>query len=1827
MKLNRVLIVATTLLLLVPALIVGPAEAAERVVDAPQQKDPVYYTDVDTTTVLYLRDVPDHNPLPSGGGAQPQTRSAKALTPAEPPVAQDSASNLPSPAGAPGSTAAETAPRPRSAAYPVVPANTVVPTSLAFADFKFDPNPAGKPDSLGLRHGFTIRDQINVRLFIQAPPGLKYTVELYKTSDAATRIADGTFTDTTPGVSSLDRRAISIPLRLSSGAATAAFSAGDHPLLRIYASQPTLSANQVDAGTWTLVYDEKEHASHVELSSVDALKVASWTQTRESNPTIEPVVTSLFRNYTGRSDFAQLVNKNSFLHEIDGRWIAKSAFGLSDLRQREPVAEIWDSSQKAITINPWNPYDANCRGKAPVTTIPMKELTTAEDRGVRVFGFKYRGDEPCLYRDFWMLNHTVGGKAAAGEYTLRVKWRYAPSAPASEDTLAAWRFQVSAIDVRLAPFSDGTVTEATSHPVLKGADTTFLMNLTNGGAANDTIKVTVQLAAGSGFSVQPIIPVIGDVQQVGANLFKLGPGNSTILAITIRAPSADSAVGTSATYEVIAESTTDATAESARKTLTLTAGPVFATAANAPAINQALHQPRILARSTEFVPPGEARLYSAYVWNRYVLPQNINVQMGRDGSAGWAASLVQNGRAVKTATMQDVPAGGVAGFNLQVSVERGAQSTLEKVSVNATLPSGGITPGIKEITFRSRILEAFEVRILDVPHAVEVCTGAGTQAGCTDAEGADYLNGAWYRVWITNNLASTETFEVSATVRETPAPSDLEATTTVWTVPRIGHRDTTGAYTSDPQVEIPPGKTAERYVFVQHDPDTNKRATNNNEADVTIRVRPVSGAAPATSRVLHVDVATATLGSHQRVMGVHIQPVSRIAPYTLDSPFVDLSQINSRTTQGSTGIGEFALYRMRVTNTASWWTFYDPLPNGPLWDHRVNVTVTGVDTDTGWSAYFRLSKGDTATGLTEKVHAAVPASCSDAALNDASKWTPALPGKAVVWPPSRLATNGQPDPSEPVDLSHTNGLREGFWDGELEVLVCAPQPSFPVKPLAGQFDDVQVQVRQVGPRGDSDTKLREIRTFIRGVPDVTVVSRLTDDRLVVPISPRTEGLIPIFLANNGSYLTNVSLEAKFKPGEQQGWTITGATLVNVTPLRAFENRSLAFRVLPPLPTGGGAGATVPQGRLEITARYLTNLYDPSSAPKTSTISVLLIGDSTPQKLSLGFGAASSPCAGTATSLTCTAQVPADRAEPMPSIAIPLTLANTDANQMTVRISVPTTPGWVFAETNRFSFAKTITVPASSTVADTILVRPPREAVAGSYADLVITSQNTQDPGQISTKVARIVIQGGLSLVRLDVAQGRQFVERNNTVQFPIAIRNEGNVDGHFRLQARLDSIERAPLTQPDTRLCTLPQPQCWTAWVEDLEGRRLDNNPDKAATIFLARNELRYVNLTVKAPLFEQENALANARLTAWNSTRLDQELGRIDVKAEIQDYRVEVSPGAESMTLIPGLAGSLLIGIKNTGDANDTLNLSLDTGGLPWRWQFSSPEVFLTAGSSTAVRLTIQTPIDPLPAPRTAKFWVFLGTRGGQAVNVSAYDFEPLFVTVPEYRQLDVDRDNITELAVDADRDRSNGFESFHEYSSLVRVAKVVDKALGKDKHTKYLLDLPSASGTYDSLADRYWDPDTNLVSDVQLRFDIDRDNTADYLLDTDGDGIVETAYQAATRQFLKAERVRLLGADAGFQYLIDQNGDGKPDKYFDPVKNIVTKITAQSSLGADWYAVDTDDDGRTDLYYNDKSKTTTPVAGIKIVDFAKDYWYVFAGFAGILVLFGIVLMRRRGA
>ncbi|MCD6299489.1 MAG: PKD domain-containing protein, partial [Thermoplasmata archaeon] len=99
-----------------------------------------------------------------------------------------------------------------------------------------------------------------------------------------------------------------------------------------------------------------------------------------------------------------------------------------------------------------------------------------------------------------------------------------------------------------------------------------------------------------------------------------------------------------------------------------------------------------------------------------------------------------------------------------------------------------------------------------------------------------------------------------------------------------------------------------------------------------------------------------------------------------------------------------------------------------------------------------------------------------------------------------------------------------------------------------------------------------------------------------------------------------------------------------------------------------------------------------------------------------------------------------------------------------------------------------------------------------------------------------------------------------------------------------------------------------------------------------------------------------------------------------------------------------------------------------------------------------------------------------------------------------DTDSDGVYELAIDIDRDNSNGYENYTDPNGNSNAVKSIDG--DNDGKIDHFIDTNN-----DGKPDIYWDPDDGIVTGINT-IDIDNDGTNEWVYDSDGDGINDKYY-----------------------------------------------------------------------------------------------------------------------
>jgi len=107
---------------------------------------------------------------------------------------------------------------------------------------------------------------------------------------------------------------------------------------------------------------------------------------------------------------------------------------------------------------------------------------------------------------------------------------------------------------------------------------------------------------------------------------------------------------------------------------------------------------------------------------------------------------------------------------------------------------------------------------------------------------------------------------------------------------------------------------------------------------------------------------------------------------------------------------------------------------------------------------------------------------------------------------------------------------------------------------------------------------------------------------------------------------------------------------------------------------------------------------------------------------------------------------------------------------------------------------------------------------------------------------------------------------------------------------------------------------------------------------------------------------------------------------------------------------------------------------------------------------------------------------------------------TINPPKSRDTDDDGNKEMAFDADGNEGNGYELYIDPDQSSNAVSSIDG--DNDSKIDHFIDING-----NSLPDRYWDPDDDILCDVFLK-DVDHDGTEEWIFDSDGDGRLDRYY-----------------------------------------------------------------------------------------------------------------------
>lgn len=703
---------------------------------------------------------------------------------------------------------------------------------------------------------------------------------------------------------------------------------------------------------------------------------------------------------------------------------------------------------------------------------------------------------------------------------------------------------------------------------------------------------------------------------------------------------------------------------------------------------------------------------------------------------------------------------------------------------------------------------------------------------------------------------------------------------------------------------------------------------------------------------------------------------------------------------------------------------------------------------------------------------------------------------------------------------------------------------------------------RVNDSGTTHTML--IKSIVTEFANVTMAA----DNTRVSMHPGEPGAFLLLVQNNGSSPATVGLRAGMVEEVTRDGSNWGISLgANTFELPAKSNRTIALLVTPPVGSEGSSG------EINVTVEFA----NAKVANTNRNASLRLFADVVAQD-SLSLSAVQ-------TSVT---------AAPGGFANFLVTLAST----RDVGYTATTTPipNWT---TDLSPAAGNILPGVPQTIS--VTMRVPSDVKENLTFSSILRVSEPGNPTNFDSLPLSINIQGGKPIAALDVPSFQQrTVDRNGVRDFEVDVKNTGNAAGRIRLEVE-------------------PSDAAWTATFANVEDPA---NP----YVDLGPNELKKVNVSVRAPLNVPENALVQIQVVAY-SPDLSQS-ARAVIQARIHDYGLSLAISPPSLDIVPGAVAEVVLKLRNRGNDNDTLNVSyVGDQDLP-EWAVTvlgDSRIQLGPNEERELRARIQSPVESLPSPRTYNFKFYAGTLGGAAVNFSKNDTATAAISVYRYVAVDVDRDSHMELAVDVDKLNTNGYEQFREVNGEGTQTQVI-ASTSLQGRTRFLLDVPV--DTTDGTADVWFDPEAVYAYQIPAKQsrDVTGDRVPDYLVDTDRDGKVDQVYDSDAERYLTAVEVKVFG-DGRVQYLVDTKGDAKPDRYYDPEANVVTDTQRVSGEPESIIGIDTDDDKKVDKYYDTKTGRITDAKLSNFGNFFLDYWYFFVAFAAMLLLTIVLVVRRRRA
>ncbi|MEA3200472.1 MAG: hypothetical protein QOE90_1900 [Thermoplasmata archaeon] len=1181
------------------------------------------------------------------------------------------------------------------------------------------------------------------------------------------------------------------------------------------------------------------------------------------------------------------------------------------------------------------------------------------------------------------------------------------------------------------------------------------------------------------------------------------------------------------------------------------------------------HEVAILAPHDRSVDPGVDTDVPVYAWNRGGAPANLSLDVGNANTGAWNVGFVSGTQVLRHLVLANVPAGGLATVVMRVHGPDQSQTTQLDLDLNVTNTDATGNAFDRVTRLHLNTVAAYRVDLLDTVNGVPVtalvdpCAVPATSPAPGGGSQLPTLPGG-----------SPSAPSANCDAQTTYSLNGLDGLLVRTWITNTGH------VTENVDVKIDPNSVSHSHISNSCDsvlggdykPNTASfgLVTRSPTGALTQFTGQLQNVRPGDSYELYVFVAVDRTsfpcvdGSGHDFLRFNV--VATGASGALAQSQAVLHADSSETlgnTAATEGTGAIAANGVILSAVSRNYTNSEN--NGiaklDLSQAQQPVITKAATVGQNTTFFVRLTNGADFGTYNDSNGRLVPAWANLTIVN---------PRAADGWNVSVRAVNGLADAFNPGTANYTLSNDDTSTQ---------PPPTGQAGTRRLGMEDVELRVDVSPPDGVNHTAIGgdsdQVTLFAEMGNSHTQISLISiiGNKAVVNLHgdaralahPVDGGATAIYLYNNGSAPTTVTLSATMDPASTpnaDAWSVQPAT--QVFDLAAFKNRTSAISIVPPQGASGG--------RLHVVATYV------QVAPSTMATTTLDVPVDVVPSGSLSLAA---PVLSTTTGPGQPAQ-------------FTLNIQNKGNGPVNYRLRASEIPNWTAILSPPQG-----TIAAQTTISVPFTLLAPLDAINNSTYQSIVTVEDRDAFEDFSAVPLSVSILGGSPVPSLYVPVVQKTVDRSAQQSFEVQVRNLGNAAG--------------------TLPVTVATPEAgWSAF--------LSQGGQAITSVSLGPNELRTVNVTVVAPLVVPENKVVSFTVTA--STQDQTQQSRAILRALIHDYGVAATLPVATQDLTPGLAQDFVLHVTNTGNDNDTLNLSAilpPADFLGWAPLAISPDhVFLNPGQSMDVHATIIPPTSPLPSPRAYGFTFYVGTVGGTAVNVTKNATLAATANVLDYRALDVEGDGQQELAVDANKNKADGYESFKEISGEGGQCVVVSNSR-LNGLAKFFLDCPIDGKSLDGIADVWFDPDQLYAFKIDAKqdvADVNNDGTPDYFLDTDRDTHVDMAFDTVTERYWTATEIHALGGDA-VQYVVDTNADQSPDYYADPTNHVATKTLALPDHPG-LVGLDTKNAGKADKYYDPATKTVTAASVSNLKDFASTNWYFLLGFLALVVIVAVLIVVR---